>query len=232
MQRVRSFQFVLLLFSLAVVLPSAVAQVAIATVPAGTGPDAVAVNSVTNQTYVANTSCPKFPSCPGPDTVTVIDGTTNNTATVNVGVNPLAVAVDDTQLLIDVNGYFAPAGQGGLSLYPAVPCRVLDTRKIGNGQPFSGQLSPPVDVVNSVCGPSSTAQAYIFNATVVPMGSLGYLTLWPDGLSQPVVSTLNATDGAITSNMAIVPAGDQGKIDAYANGLTQLLLDISSYFAP
>jgi hypothetical protein len=30
-----------------------------------------------------------------------------------------------------------------------------------------------------------------------------------------------------------VPAGTQGKIDAYAgNGLTQLILDISSYFAP
>jgi hypothetical protein len=66
---------------------------------------------------------------------------------------------------------------------------------------------------------------------VVPVGSLGFLTLWPDGESQPVVSTLNAADGAITSNMAIVPTNN-GKIDAYANGLTQLILDISSYFAP
>ena len=66
----------------------------------------------------------------------------------------------------------------------------------------------------------------------MPPGSLGYLTLWPDGQQQPVVSTLNATDGSITNNMAIVPAGNQGQIDAYANGLTQLILDISSYFAP
>ena len=49
--------------------------------------------------------------------------------------------------------------------------------------------------------------------------------------SQPVVSTLNAIDGAITSNMAIVP-NINGKIDAYASGITQLMLDISSYFAP
>ena len=49
--------------------------------------------------------------------------------------------------------------------------------------------------------------------------------------SQPVVSTLNAFDGAITSNMAIVPTVN-GKIDAYASGTTQLILDISSYFAP
>jgi hypothetical protein len=136
---------------------------------------------------------------------------------------------NNTNLVADIDGYFAAAGQGGLALYPAVPCRVIDTRK-GNGA-FSGTLSPPVDVVDSPCGIPSTAQAYVFNATVVPVGSLGYLTLWPDGEQQPVVSTLNAIDGAITSNMAIVPNLD-GKTDAYASGITQLILDISSYFAP
>jgi YVTN family beta-propeller protein len=143
-----------------------------------------------------------------------------------------AYPTDDTDLIIDINGYFAPAGTGGLSLYGVTPCRAFDTRHIGSGQPFTGTLSPPVDVVNSQCGIPSSAQGYVFNATVIPVVSLGYLTLWPDGTNQPVVSTLNATDGSITNNMAIVPAGNQGKIDAYANGLTQLLLDISSYFAP
>ena len=138
---------------------------------------------------------------------------------------------DNTQLVVDIDGYFAAPGPGGLSLYPAVPCRVFDSRKVGGGQPFSGTLTPPVDVVDSACGVPNTAQAYVFNATVVPVGSLSYLTLWPDGEGQPVVSTLNATDGAITSNMAIVPNAN-GKIDAYAAGLTQLVLDISSYFAP
>jgi DNA-binding beta-propeller fold protein YncE len=138
---------------------------------------------------------------------------------------------NDTDLVVDINGYFAPAGPGGLSLYPAVPCRVIDTRKIGNGQPFSGTLSPPVDVVDSACAPPTLAQAYVFNASVVPQGYLGYLTLWPDLASQPLVSTLNALDGSISSNMAIVPSTN-GKVDAYASGLTQLILDISSYFAP
>jgi hypothetical protein len=135
-----------------------------------------------------------------------------------------------TDLVIDVNGYFAPPGAGGLSLYPVVPCRVLDTRN-GNGA-FSGTLNPPVDVVDSICAPPSTAQAYVFNATVVPSGPLGYLTLWPDdGSPPPAVATLNAVDGAVTSNMAIVPTNN-GKINAFASNLTQLILDISSYFAP
>jgi YVTN family beta-propeller protein len=138
---------------------------------------------------------------------------------------------NDTDLIIDINGYFAAAGPGGLSLYGVQPCRVIDTRHVGSGQPFSGTLSPPVDVVDSGCGVSSLAQAYVFNASVVPYGALGYLTLWPDGSGQPLVSTLNALDGSISSNMAIVPTTN-GKVDAYASGLTQLILDISSYFAP
>jgi YVTN family beta-propeller protein len=140
-------------------------------------------------------------------------------------------STNDTQLLIDINGYFAPAGPGGLSLFAVTPCRVIDTRHRGSGQPFSGTLSPPVDVVDSPCGPPANSRAYVFNATVVPTGGLGYLTLWPDGTDQPVVSTLNAFDGALTNNMAIVPSTN-GKVDAYANGITQLILDISSYFAP
>jgi len=72
----------------------------------------------------------------------------------------------------------------------------------------------------------------VFNATVVPVGELSYLTLWPDGEGQPLASTLNAIDGAITSNMAIVPTNN-GSIDAFAAGTTtQLVLDISGFFAP
>ena len=133
----------------------------------------------------------------------------------------------DTDLVIDVNGYFAPPGTGGLSLYVLTPCRVLDTRN-GNGT-FNGMLTFPV--MNSACSLPEAAQAYVFNATVIPDGPLGYLTLWPHGEMQPLASTLNAVDGAITSNMAVVPNID-GQTNAYAAGTTQLIMDISSYFAP
>jgi uncharacterized repeat protein (TIGR03803 family) len=135
---------------------------------------------------------------------------------------------NSTNLLVDIDGYFAAPGTGGLSLYPVAPCRVLDTRQ-NNGKPFSGEKT--VNVEGSACAPPSNAAAYIFNATVVPPGSMPYLTLWPDGEQQPTVSTLNAYDGFITSNMAVVPTNN-GSIDAYAAALTQLILDISGYFAP
>ena len=166
----------------------------------------------------------------------------NDTATTvaNAAIVPAATngdievyASNSTEVIIDINGYFGTPTQSapGLSLYPAAPCRVFDTRIVGDEEPFSGELDPPVDVVDSACAPSSTAQAYVFNATVVPSGEMGFLALWADSFSMPNVSTLNAFDGFITSNMAIVPTVN-GSIDAYAAGLTQLILDISGYFAP
>jgi hypothetical protein len=136
-------------------------------------------------------------------------------------------ASDDTDIIIDIDGYFAPPGPGGLSLYPVAPYRVLDTRN-GSGA-FSG--TTVVNVTGSPGNVNPAAQAYVFNATVVPSGALSYLTLWPDGQSQPLVSTLNALDAAITSNMAIV-ATVNGKMDTYATDTTQQILDISAYFAP
>jgi uncharacterized repeat protein (TIGR03803 family) len=134
-----------------------------------------------------------------------------------------------TDLLVDIDGYFAAPGSGGFSFYPAAPCRAYDSRN-NNGQPFTGERT--VNIVDSPCAPPSNATAYVFNATVVPHGSLGYLSLWPDSEPQPVVSTLNAQDGFAASNMAIVP-NVNGSTDAYAgNGDTQLILDISGYFAP
>jgi hypothetical protein len=88
-----------------------------------------------------------------------------------------------------------------------------------------------VNVTSSTCGIPSSAEAFVLNATVVPTGGLGYLTLWPENESQPVVSTLNADDGVIASNMAIVPTTN-GSIDAFSSSATQLILDISGYFAP
>jgi len=134
---------------------------------------------------------------------------------------------DATDLIIDINGYWAPPGANGLSLYGLTPCRVLDTRQEGGD--FSGMLV--VNVEGSSCSVPGTAAAYALNATVVPQASLGYLTLWADGQPQPSVSTLNAYDGAVTSNMAIVQTTN-GSIDAYASDPTNLILDISNYFAP
>jgi len=136
---------------------------------------------------------------------------------------------NDTDLVIDIDGYFAAPGAGGLSLYAATPCRVLDSRNPQGTPPFNGVIN--VNVTASACGLPATAQAFVFNATVVPPGPFGYLTMWPEGETQPVVATLNALDGAITSNMAIVPTTN-GSISVYGSNPTYLILDSFGYFAP
>ena len=131
---------------------------------------------------------------------------------------------NDTNLIIDVNGYFAPPGAPGqLALYTLTPCRVQDTRP----NYFQGTMT--VQVENSPCQVPGAAQAYVVNATVLPQRTLGYLTLWGTG-QRPLASTLNAYDGAVTSNLAIVPADSaNGTFQAYASDSTQLLIDIFSY---
>ena len=142
-------------------------------------------------------------------------------------------ASDATHLLVDINGYFAPPGTGGLSFYTLSPCRVADTRN-ANG-PFGGPAllgSRDYAVPASACNVPGGAQAYSLNATVWPAtGFLNWLTLWPAGAAMPGVSTLNSWDGRLVANAAIVPT-TTGSISAYASDLTTFIFDIDGYFAP
>ncbi len=160
----------------------------------------------------------------------VTGAVTANSAIVPAGTNgDISVFVtNNSDLVIDVNGYFAPPTTGGLSLYALTPCRVLDTRN-SPLPPFTGTID--VSVVLSGCGAPAAAKSFVMNATVVPPAPFGFLTLWPQGTTKPFVSTLNASDGAVTSNMAIVPTTN-GLISSFASSPVHLVLDISGYFAP
>jgi hypothetical protein len=147
-----------------------------------------------------------------------------------------AFATHNTDLILDINGYFVDTtSPDALVFYPVTPCLVLDTRAATGplgGPILSGNTSRTLPILSSNCGIPATARAYVLNATVVPSASLGYLTLWPTGVAQPLVSTLNAIDGQVTANMAIVAAGTNGSIDAFVTNNTHLLLGITGYFAP
>src|ERR1039458_619721 len=112
------------------------------------------------------------------------------------------------------------------TLFPYTPLFRSDTRSPG-GSAAVGSLD--VHVSSSTCGIPASAQAHVVNVTAVPPGPLGFLTLWPQGQTRPTVSTLNAPDGAVTSNLAIVPTTN-GSISAFASNLTHMIIDISGYF--
>jgi lysophospholipase L1-like esterase len=150
-----------------------------------------------------------------------------NTAflTINPGTDTSisADAFNDTDFIVDVTGYFSEVTTG-LAYYPtAVLERILDTRT-GGGAGFTAEQTIPV---------SSGTTVAVLNATVVPSAPIWYLTLYPDGIAQPLVSTLNSYDATVTSNMAVISTGADGAIDAFADGgPTQLILDLSGSFKP
>jgi hypothetical protein len=161
-----------------------------------------------------------------------------NAAIVPAGSNEsISVFVTDAaDAILDINGYFGqPGGAGALSFYPIAPCRVADTRSPAG--PFGG---PELDeratrsfaIPAGGCNIPTTAAAYSLNVTVVPDGPLSYLTAWPTGSPQPLVSTLNSFDGAVVANAAIVPAGASGAVSIFVTNPTQVILDINGYFAP
>ncbi|MFL6464609.1 MAG: hypothetical protein ACJ73N_09410 [Bryobacteraceae bacterium] len=177
------------------------------------------------------TTWPTGISRPVVSTLNAPTGTvTANAAIVPAGTNGSVsvFSTNDTDLIIDVAGYYAPPATGGLALYNVAPCRAFDTRTVGSGAPTNGVLS---ENVGGGCSVSAVAQSYVLNATVIPNGPLGYISAWALGSAQPVQSVLNASDSAITSNLAVVPTVN-GFVSTYAASSTGLILDLSAYFAP
>jgi hypothetical protein len=153
-----------------------------------------------------------------------------NAAIVPAGSNgAISVYVtDQTEVIIDVNGYFGAAGgSGALTFVPVNPCRAVDTR---SSHILAANSTNSFPVASNSCGVPTTAAAYSLNATVIPTTTLDYLTLYPTGAPPPNVSTLNSSNGQVVANAAIVPAGTGSAITAYVTNQTQLILDINGYF--
>ncbi len=215
---------------------SAVALNVLATgcnVPSNATAYAVNFTAVPRGSLLFLTTWPWGNSRPTVSTLNALEGKiTANAAIVPAGTNgSIALYAEGaTDVVVDINGYFAPAtGVDALALYTVTPCRSVDTRLTQWSPALSG--SRTFAIAGSTCSVPSTAKAFSLNATVVPRGGLGYLTLYPAGTTRPNVSTLNALDGSITSNAAFVPTTN-GSISAYSTETTDLVLDIAGYFAP
>jgi hypothetical protein len=136
-------------------------------------------------------------------------------------------ATDASDVVLDINGYFVPPQAGSLAFYPLTPCRIVDTRQSAT---LEEQSTRTFQTFNT-CSIPPTARALSLNTTIIPRGPFGYLSIWPTGTAQPVVSTLNALTGTITANAAIVPVGTGGSISTYVTSASDLLLDVNGYFA-
>ena len=117
------------------------------------------------------------------------------------------------------------------------PCRIADTR--GNG--FTGPYGPPALVagvprsfiLKGQCGIADNPQAVSLNVTVTNTLGPGFILIYPEGETQPGVSTLNYVAGQTVANAAVVPLGTSGGVTVIAGvSGTDLILDTNGYYAP
>ena len=158
---------------------------------------------------------------PAVSTMNSLDGRIKATAAIVQAGASGAVNVfvaNTADVVIDIDGYFAPPSAQTLQFYPLTACRVADTRLSrypqGLGTPHLSQgVARDFPVLESVCIPLNVnAVAYSFNVTAIPYPALGnplaYLEVWPTGAQpQHPVSTLNNPTGTYVANAAIVSAG-------------------------
>lgn len=161
-----------------------------------------------------------------------------------------AIALAENEVGISVPNWTVPArratgSSGGLStmtdISPGVsfvamsPCRVFDTRSaVGpyGGPRLLANTTRNFDIDNGPCtGIPAGVEAYSMNfGAILPDGANGFVTIWPAGLAQPVVSSINPIFGGVVANAAIVPAGVGGAISVFPNTGLHLYGDINGYF--
>jgi len=149
------------------------------------------------------------------------------------GALSMVAAGSNTNVQVELNGYFAIRHDGGDALYAFMPCRGNDTRPYSFENRLDFVFQAQRGCVNTLpaLAVRPSIDAFVLNATVVPDAPLGYLPIWPYGRSMPIPTTLTSTDGATTSNMVIVPAGRNAEISAFASAPTNLIYDVFGYFA-
>src|SRR5271165_5661866 len=142
-------------------------------------------------------------------------------------------ATDTTDVVVDITGYFvSPNVAGGLVFVPLVPCNMVDTTQPKGplaGPSLTGFTARSFPVSTSSCVTGLPAEAYSLNITAIPKTTLGYLTVWNSDFTQPVVSTLNAPTGAVTSNAALIVAAS-GSISAFPSDAMDLMIDVNGVF--
>jgi CSLREA domain-containing protein len=151
-----------------------------------------------------------------------------------------------THLVVDVLGYYSSEANdvngAGLLFNPLPkPVRLLETRAnqaVGCYLPglplISGveNTQPARGACDGVTIPAN-ALGVVGNATVVTPNAAGFLTLWPSTALRPLVATANYNAGDIGNRHFIVGLGaGDGAFKLFSSATTELVIDLSGYFAP
>ena len=150
------------------------------------------------------------------------------------GAVDLLLSGGQTNVRVDVAGYFAPtATAGGSRLVPSAPTRILDSRTaLGTPRRLGAGQTATVQVAGRGGVPTSGVDAVVMTFTGVQASQRTHLSMWPTGAARPASSTLNL-EGDTRANSVVVPLGPDGAVQVYnAGGTADVLADVTGWFVP
>jgi hypothetical protein len=155
-------------------------------------------------------------------------------ATVSAAGNVCFYTSATTDLLVDINGWFAT----GSDFNGVTPVRVFDTRidqpngartvakaKIGGNV----ILEVKVTDIPGVVPATGLASAVSLNVAVTNPAAAGFLTVYACG-TRANVSSVNYTAGQTVSNAVLVPVSATGTVCFYSLEPTDILVDLNGWF--
>jgi hypothetical protein len=141
-----------------------------------------------------------------------------------------------SDVVADVGGWFTDASNPaatGSAFSGLTPARILDTRvasPLGPAGTLSVQVAGLGGVPLMTASPAPTA--VVLNVTVTNPTANSYLTVWPQGTSQPLASDLNWRVGQTVPNLVVVKLGPTGMVSLYnLAGTSHVVIDVVGWYS-
>jgi outer membrane protein assembly factor BamB len=148
------------------------------------------------------------------------------------GITPCKIAMTQARAVTARFGVLAAT-----RFFPVTPCRVVDTRTsidpatVKRGDFTDDEVRAYTLSESTDCpGLPTDASAWSLNVQLRPLTQAAYLIAFPDGVTQPAVSTLVAWPDRWRVNNAIVPAGAGAAFDVYCQYARRVVIDVNGYF--
>ncbi|MFN0087470.1 MAG: reprolysin-like metallopeptidase [Blastocatellia bacterium] len=168
----------------------------------------------------------------------------NNVFTVGLGPGDGAFKIyvtTNTDVVVDVTGYYAPPEAAGLYFHPLPrPVRLLDTRAgltacYTPGTPLPGVAETTQQATGACAGLQipANARAIVGNATTVSSLGAGYqyFTLFPANATRPMVASSNYPAGQVMNGPFTAGLSPTGAFKIYPTSQTHLVIDVLGYYS-
>ncbi len=124
-----------------------------------------------------------------------------------------------TDVVVDLQAAFVPAGSGGVLFSPlATPQRLLDTRETSRARNLE------IDVPDG-------AEVVAVNLAAIGTGARGFLTGYPCTDDVPVIASVNHGASEVVGGTAFVPVSPAGTIRVFVKSNAHVTVDLTGIFA-